>query len=53
MLLPDDHPFATFQISERLAAANKENRELTREQVKALECSAEYRNARENEDQKD
>ena len=40
---PSD-PFSSFQISERHAAKNIENRSLTPEQAAEIECTAEWRN---------
>ena len=40
---PSD-PFSSFQISERHAAKNTENRSLTAEQAAEIECTAEWRN---------
>ena len=40
---PSD-PFSEFQISERGAAKNTENRSLTPAQAAKIECTAEWRN---------
>lgn len=40
---PSD-PFSEFQISERRAAQNTENRSLTPDQAAKIECTAEWRN---------
>ena len=40
---PSD-PFSDFQISERRAAKNIENRSLTPDQAAKIECTAEWRN---------
>ena len=37
-------PFSEFQISERRAAKNTENRSLTPDQAAKIECTAEWRN---------
>lgn len=43
-------PFSGFQISERRAANNIEERSLTPEQAAEIECTAEWRNKRLNEE---
>ena len=43
-------PFSDFQISERRAAANIDERSLTPEQAAEIECTAEWRNKRLNEE---
>ena len=45
---PSD-PFSSFQISERHAAKNTENRSLTPEQAAEIECTAEWRNKLEHQ----
>lgn len=46
---PSD-PFSDFQISERRAAKNTDERALTPEQAAEIECTAEWRNKRLSEE---